>query len=167
MIDLDSPRERRPIVKRGPSTSSSSSSSTLLRRRRPRRHQQPLVRSALDLRHGRQRRRRRRNHRCCRLLTRRPNTAVHGCKRPTLDVCPGNAKKISKEFTDTLHIQRKGKADLRPQSSHSNTGFHPNRLAHKSHLDTKPLEKKKSNGDQTCSGGGAAAAALGGCCACA
>jgi hypothetical protein len=37
--------------------------------------------------------------------------------------------------------------DLKPQSSHSKTGFHPSLLLHMSHFVTKsPLEKNKSNG---------------------
>src|SRR5258708_12251676 len=40
---------------------------------------------------------------------------------------------------------------LKPQSSHSNTGFHPKRLAHKSHLPhmPHPLPKKRSSGLHT------------------
>jgi hypothetical protein len=38
---------------------------------------------------------------------------------------------------------------LKPQSSHSRTGFHPNRFEHKSHFEPNPSpleKKKKSNG---------------------
>lgn len=51
--------------------------------------------------------------------------------------------------------QRSKHAYRRPQSSHSSTGFHPSRLAHRSHFAPRNLlEKKKSSGLQSASAGG-------------
>jgi len=42
-----------------------------------------------------------------------------------------------------------GNTDRSPQSSHSNAGFHPKRLLHRSHLPTRsPVEKSISRGFQ-------------------
>jgi hypothetical protein len=75
-------------------------------------------------------------------------TAITGCDFATFSVCP--TSKIRRESAFPIYHQRmEWKTYLRPQSSHSNTGFQPSLLLHKSHFPiNNPLEKNISNGFQ-------------------
>lgn len=71
-----------------------------------------------------------------------PDTTVSRCKLTTLNMCPkGNFEKSGPGES--------AQAYLKPQSSHSRTGFHPSLLVHKSHFATSsPLLKNNSSGFQ-------------------
>lgn len=75
-------------------------------------------------------------------------TAIAGRDFATFGVCP--IKKFEKESTiSTNHRRIEWKTHRRPQSSHSNTGFQPSLLLHKSHFPiNNPLEKNTSKGFQ-------------------
>lgn len=70
-------------------------------------------------------------------------TAIAGCDFATFSVCPMN------KIRESDHQRIEWKTYRKPQSSHSNTGFQPSLLLHKSHLPiNNPLGKNISNGFQ-------------------
>ena len=72
-------------------------------------------------------------------------TAIAGCDFATFSVC---SMKQESAFS-IYHRRMEWKTYRRPQSSHSNTGFQPSLLLHRSHFPVNnPLEKNISNGFQ-------------------
>lgn len=72
-------------------------------------------------------------------------TAITRCDFATFSVCPVKQN----EKTIKFYQRMERKTYRRPQSSHSNTGFQPSLLLHKSHFPiNNPLEKNISNGFQ-------------------
>ena len=75
-------------------------------------------------------------------------TAITRCDFATFSVRP--MKQKEKRIRISIYHQKmEWKTYRRPQSSHSNTGFQPSLLLHKSHFPiNNPLEKNISNGFQ-------------------
>lgn len=76
-------------------------------------------------------------------------TAIAGCDFATFNVGPMKQKSEEIQLFPYIIKEWNRKTYRRPQSSHSNTGFQPSLLLHKSHFPiNNPLEKNISNGFQ-------------------
>jgi hypothetical protein len=85
---------------------------------------------------------------CSMIMNMSTLTAIAGRDFATFSMRPMKQNEKESAFS-IYHRRMEWKTYRRPQSSHSNTGFQPSLLLHKSHFPiNNPLEKNISNGFQ-------------------